>query len=87
MVVVVFIIVYLVSFIILLISHYGENKHQIVYVKDLMKSIRHEVYIWFPIFNTLALIGIVVLSVAWILWKLFKLDILWEKFRNIKLKK
>lgn len=86
MVILTFILVYLVSFIILLIRHYRVNKHQIVYVKDLMESIRHEVYIWFPIFNTLTLIGVVVLSVAWILWKLFKLDILWEKFRNVKLK-
>jgi hypothetical protein len=86
MVVAVFILVYLVSFAILLIRHYRENKHQIVYVKDLMKSIRHEVYIWFPIFNTLTLIGVVVLSVVYILWKLFKLDILWEKINNIKLK-
>lgn len=86
MVVAVFILVYLVSFAILLISHYRENKHQIVYVKDLMKSIRHEVHIWFPIINTLTLIFFVVVLVVEKLWKLFRLDKLWEKFGNIKLK-
>jgi hypothetical protein len=86
MIILTFILVYLVSFAILLISHYRENKHQIVYVKDLMKSIRHEVHIWFPIINTIILIFFVVLLVVEKLWKLFKLDKLWEKFRNIKLK-
>lgn len=86
MVVAVFILVYLVSFAILLISYYRENKHKIVYVKDLMKSIGLEVHIWFPIINTLTLIGFVVLLVVEKLWKLSKLDVLWKKFRNIKLK-
>lgn len=86
MVILTFILVYLVSFAILLIDHYIDNKSQIVYVKDLIDSIKPMVYIWFPIFNTITLIGFVILLVVHKLWKLFRLDILWENFRNIKLR-
>lgn len=86
MIILTFILVYLVSFAILLIDHYIDNKSQIVYVKDLIDSIKPMVYIWFPIFNTTTLIGFVILLVVHKIWKLFRLDILWEKFRNIKLR-
>ena len=79
---------------------YVENRRHINYVKDLIDEIQF--YMWFPIINTLTLIsivvvmvilttstliGIVVFMVIMTLWKLFKLDVLWYKFRNIKLKK
>jgi hypothetical protein len=86
MIILTFILVYLVSFAILLIDYYIDNKSQIFYVKDLIDSIKPMVYIWFPIFNTITLIGFVILLVVYKLWKLFRLDILWENFRNIKLR-
>ena len=76
--------IYLVSFVIHLIMCYRENRYHIFYVKDLLAEI--EVHMWFPILNTLALIVIAVAIVMLTLWKLFKLDVLWEKFINIKLK-
>lgn len=78
------ILIYLVSFVIHLIMCYRENRYHIKYVKDLLAEI--DVYMWFPVFNTLTLIIIAVAIVMLTLWKLFKLDVLWEKFINIKLK-
>lgn len=78
------IVIYLVSFVIHLIMCYRENRYHIFYVKDLLAEI--DVHMWFPFLNTITLIAIVVGIVIITLWKLFKLDVLWEKFINIKLK-
>ena len=80
----IFILIYLMSFTIHLLMEYKENKRFIHNVGDLMDNIRF--YMWFPLLNTLMLIVVVVCVFIIKLWKLFKLDILWEKFRNIKLK-
>lgn len=80
----VFILVYLVSFVINLIICYQDNKRFIYKVGDLIDNI--EFYMWCPIMNTLFLIIIIVGKVIMKIWTLSKLDILWEKFRNIKLK-
>ena len=85
MIALVFIIIYLVSFAINLIICYQDNKRHIFNVGDLLDEI--EFYMWFPIINTLVLLIIVVVIVIVKLWKLSKLDVLWKKFRNIKLKK
>lgn len=79
-----FILIYVVSFVIHLIMCYQENKRHIFYVRDLMDEI--EFYMWFPLLNTLFLIIFVVCIFIMKLWELSKLNILWEKFRNIKLK-
>lgn len=79
-----FILIYLVSVVIHIIMCYRENRYHISYIKDLLGEI--DVYMWFPFLNTLILIGIAVVIVIVKLWKLFKLDVLWEKFINIKLK-
>lgn len=85
MIILTFILVYLVSFAINLIICYQDNKRHIFNVGDLLDEI--EFYMWCPILNTLSLIIIVLAIVADKLWTLSKIDILWEKFRNIKLKK
>lgn len=82
--IVLFIIIYLVSFVINLIICYQDNKYAMYKVGDLIDKI--EFYMWCPILNTLSLIIIVLAIVADKLWTLSKLGILWEKFRNIKLK-
>lgn len=81
MIALVFILIYLVSFVINLIMCYQDNKRFIYKVGDLIDNI--EFYMWWPIMNTLFLIIIIVIKI----WTLSKLDILWEKFRNVKLKK
>lgn len=66
-----FILIYLVSLVIHLVMCYKEYKYAIYKVGDLIDLV--EFHMWFPILNTLLLI-------------VFIVDILWEKFRNIKLK-
>jgi hypothetical protein len=85
MIALVFIIIYLVSFAINLIICYQDNKRHIFNVGDLLDEI--EFYMWCPILNTIFLIIIVIGIIVIKLWTLSKLDILWEKFKNIKLKK
>lgn len=84
MIILTFILVYLVSFAINLIICYQDNKRHIFNVGDLLDEI--EFYMWCPILNTLSLIIIVLAIVADKLWTLSKINILWEKFRNIKIK-
>lgn len=79
-----FILIYLASFVVHILMCYQKNKRHIFYVGDLIYEI--EPHMWCPILNTSVLIFIVVCTAIIKLWKLLKLDILWEKFRNIKLK-
>ena len=80
----VFILIYLISFAIHLLIEYREGKRVIHNVGDLIDNIRF--YMWFPILNTLILIVAVIGIFIVKLEELLKLDILWEKFRNIKLR-
>ena len=79
-----FILIYLVSLLIHIIMCYKENKRRIFYVKDVLDEI--EFYMWAPIVNTLCLFIVIIVVFIVNIWKLLKLDILWEKFRNIKLR-
>lgn len=63
---------------------YKESKRSIHNVGDLIDNIKF--YMWFPLLNTLMLIVVVIVIFIMKLWKLLKLDILWEKFRNIRLR-
>lgn len=79
-----FILIYLVSFAMHLLLEYKEQERRIHNIGDLIDNIHF--YMWFPLLNTLMLL-LVVLFIFFIgIWKLLKLDALWEKFRNIKLK-
>ena len=79
-----FILIYLISFAIHLVYEYRENKRFIHDVGDLIDNIHF--YMWFPILNTLMiLVGIIGITIME-LWEVLKLNIIWEKFRNIKLK-
>lgn len=80
----IFILIYLVSLVIYLIVCYSDNKYAIFTVGDLID--KTEFFMWFPLINTIALIlfgiGFMVTKIT----NLLKLPVLWEKFRNIKLK-
>lgn len=78
-----FILIYLVSLVIHIVLCYKNNKRHIFYVRDLLDEI--EFYMWFPILNTLMLLLVTIAVTIMKLWELSKLDILWEKFKNIKL--
>ena len=78
------ILIWLISTIIWIILTYIEEKCWLYNVGDLIDEI--EYYMWFPIINTVILIGFILLWFPYKILVLLKLDILWEKFRNIKLK-
>ena len=81
---IIFILIYLVSLVIHLIVCYRENKYAIFKVGDIIDLI--EFYMWFPVINTFFLIVFVLCFIVYTIFKLLKIDVLWEKFRNIKLK-
>lgn len=78
------VLIYLVSFAIHLLMEYRENKKHIHNIGDLIDNIHF--YMWFPILNTLMILIVIIVMVIMELWELLKLNILWKKFRNIKLK-
>ena len=63
---------------------YRENKYAIYKVGDLIDLM--EFSMWFPILNTLFIVLIILAFLAVVIWESTKLDVLWDKFRNIKLK-
>ena len=78
------ILIWLISTILWIIWIYNEEKRWLHDIGDLIDNT--EFFMWFPMVNTVLLIVfILILSFCKIL-RLLKLDILWEKFRNIKLK-
>lgn len=79
-----FILIYLVSLVIHLIICYREDKRIIHKVGDLIDEM--EFYMWLPIVNTFTLISLALCMGTIAMWKALKLGVLWEKFRNIKLK-
>ena len=82
--IILFILIYLVSLIIHLVVCYKENKRHIFYVGDLLDEM--DIYMWFPVLNTFMLILFVLYVCIIAIWKISKLDIFWEKFKNIKIK-
>ena len=80
----IFILIYLVSLVIHIIMCYRENKYVIHKIGDLIDLI--ESYMWFPILNTILVIVVIIGSTIIKTCQLLKLDILWQKFRNIKLR-
>lgn len=79
-----FILIYLVSLVIHLVVCYKEGKRHIYYVRDLLDEI--DFYMWCPILNTFMLIAYASSVCIMAIWELSKLNILWENFRNIKLR-
>lgn len=81
---VILILIWLCSSITHIALAYYKDKHAIYNVGDLIDKM--ELFMWFPFINTVALIalGIVIMIVK--IANLLGLSVLWEKFRNIKLK-
>lgn len=80
----IFISVYLISFVIHLVVCYKENRYAIYKVGDLIDLI--EFYMWCPLLNTVLILVVIIGIAIMKLWEVSKLNILWQKFRNIKLK-
>lgn len=80
----IFILIYLASFALHLVVCYKEYKFSIHKVGDLIDLI--EFHMWFPLLNTLLILVLIIGVAVMKLWDLSKLNILWEKFRNIKIR-
>lgn len=78
------VLIYLVSFAINILLIYFEGKRYIYKVGDIIDKI--EFYMWCPLINTFFLIVFALYYIVYTIFKLLKIDVLWEKFRNIKLK-
>lgn len=80
----IFILIYLISVAAFLIECYYESKYTIHNVGDLLDET--EGFMWCPFINTVLIIVFCLCLGAIALWKLSKVNTLWEKFRNIKIK-
>lgn len=80
----IFLLIYLISLAIHIIDRYIANRRRIFRVGDLIDLI--EFYMWFPILNTLSILIFLLISLVIAIWERTKLNVLWDKFRNIKLK-
>lgn len=79
-----FILVYLISVAVCLITCYYDNKNYIHDIGDLLDET--EGFMWIPGINTALVIVFCLCLFAVKLWELSKLNVLWEKFRSIKLR-
>lgn len=80
----IFLLIYFVSLAIHSIMCYRENKYAIYKVGDLIDLM--DSFAWIPIINTLFIVILILAFLAVVIWESTKLDVLWDKFRNIKLK-
>lgn len=80
----IFLLIYFVSLAIHITICYRENKYAIYKVGDLIDLM--EFYMWFPILNTLSILMFGLVFLVLVIWVRTKLEVLWDKFRNIKLK-
>ena len=83
-IIIIFILIYFVSLILHLVLCYKENKRHIFYMRDLLDEI--EFYMWCPVLNTFFIIVVIICIAIAKLYEVSKLNVLWEKFKNIKLK-
>lgn len=79
-----FILIYLISVAICLITCYYDNKNYIHDIGDLLDET--EGFMWIPIINTVLVILLCLCLGIIKLWELSKLNILWDKFRNIRIR-
>lgn len=84
MIIFIFILVYLISVAICLITCYYTNKETIRDIGDLLDET--EGFMWCPFLNTGLVVVFGLCLVIATLWTFFKLNVLWEKFRNIKIR-
>ena len=77
------ILIWLASTVLWILWVYNEEKRWLYNVGDLIE--RTEFFMWFPVVNTVLLILFILTSSFCKILRLLKLDVLWEKFRNIKL--
>ena len=80
----IFAIIYFLSLTIHLVWLYFENKRHIYTVGDIIDDL--ELYMWFPVLNTICLVAFVVVYSVMELFRLLRFDKAWAWFRNIKIR-
>jgi hypothetical protein len=80
----IFILIYLLSVAIWLIASYKANKQTIHNIGDLLDETAGFMYC--PLLNTVLIIVYCLCTGFMKLWELSKLSLIWEKFRNIKIR-
>lgn len=76
--------IYILSFIAHIVILWREERKHFYKIKDVVDSI--EIYMWFPILNTIMLILLAIVCFVYFLYKLLRLDVAWNWLMNIKLK-
>lgn len=84
MIIFIFLLVYLISVAIWFIATYKANKYTIRNIGDLLDET--EGFMYCPFLNTVLIIIYCLCTGFAKLWKLSKISVLWEKFRNIKIR-
>lgn len=84
MILFIFILIYLISVAMCLIACYYDDANYIHDIGDLLDET--EGFMWIPLINTVVIIVFCLCLCAVKLWELSKLNILWEKFRNIRIR-
>lgn len=84
MILFILILIYLISVAAFLIECYYESKYTIHNIGDLLDET--ESFMWCPFINTVLIIVFCLCIGIVKLWELSKLNILWKKFRNIKIR-
>ena len=84
MIIFIFILIYLISVAVMLIICYYEEKHYIHDIGDLLDET--DGFMWCPFINTVIIIAFCLCLVVVKLWELSRLNLLWEKFRKIRLR-
>ena len=77
-------LVYIISFAIYIVDIWYEDRRRIFKVGDIIDKI--EFFMWCPIINTVTIIIVLVYFIFVYLITLTKIEELWIKFKNIKLK-
>lgn len=82
----IFTLIYIISFAIYIVIIYLDCKRYLYFINigDIIDEIKF--FMWCPVVNTIALIIMIIAVVLSYLITLTKLDKLWEKFRDIKIK-
>lgn len=81
----IFTAIYIISFVLHIAIIYLDCKEYLYRVGDIIDEIRF--FMWCPVVNTIALIMMIIAFALGYLIELLNIEELWEKFRDIKIKK
>lgn len=81
----IFALIYTISFVLHIVLIYLENKKYFYRIGDIIDEIQF--YMWCPVLNTISLFLLAIAFGFGYIFELLNIGELWEKFRDIKIKK